>query len=223
MLRRVSLLPLLLLLPLASAFAPAARHNVHVSNARMAVEGTEVIVQVRLYKDDLATALSNLAGHPVTLAGTDEMNALGARYLNRHLLVNAGGRVLVGRVVGSEPDDLMWAYTVEYAAPTAVRSLILTNRLLFDLYDDQRNLLKVMCLPVRAHRVVLLRQGRRRVPDAGVATCDRRRMVCDMRTTSFLRLPSYVIRCTSSQRRWRGWGCHCEEVFRRSNLRVFEP
>lgn len=143
---------LFLLLPLLAAFHPAPetsarRHDVHVSNGRMAVEGNVALVQVRLFKDDLTQALTGLAGRAVTLAPTPEMDALATRYLNRHLLVNAGGRVLVGRIVGSEEDDDMWAYQVEYRATAPIRSLVLTNTLLFDLYDDQRNLFRVMFFP----------------------------------------------------------------------------
>jgi len=146
---RVLLVTLPVLLALRPAPAPEAgrAHDVHVSNARMAVEGTTALVQVRVFKDDFAQALSNLAGRPVTLAANPEVDALATRYLNRRLLVNAGGRVLVGRIVSSSEDNLMWAYGLEYEAPLPIRSLILTNTLLFDIYDDQRNLLRVMFFP----------------------------------------------------------------------------
>jgi hypothetical protein len=149
---------LLLIAILCAATAPPAvlaappivlfsRHDVHVSNGRMAVEGTTALAQVRMFKDDLAQALSNLAGRDITLAATPEVAALATRYINRRLIVNAGGRVLVGRIVGSSEEADMWAYQIEYQAPTPIRSLILTNTLLFDLFDDQRNLFRVMFFP----------------------------------------------------------------------------
>ncbi|HYE57610.1 MAG TPA: DUF6702 family protein [Rhodothermales bacterium] len=133
--------------PAAPPIVLVKAHNVHVSNGRMAVEGTTALAQVRMFKDDLTQALTNLAGRQIALAATPEVDALATRYINRHLIVNAGGRVLVGRIVGSSEDAEMWAYQVEYQAPTPIRSLILTNRLLFDLFEDQRNLFRVMFFP----------------------------------------------------------------------------
>ena len=51
-------------------------------------------------------------------------------------------RRVLGPIAGEEPE--MWWYTVRFEAPAPIRQLSLRNGVLFDLFDDQRNMTKVL-------------------------------------------------------------------------------
>ena len=134
--------------PRPPANPPVAAHNLHVTYGRMAVEGGVAVLVVRFFRDDLEAALRR-GGLPanVPVGATPAVERVFTAYLNRHLTVQADRRTLVGRVVGSGEDGEMWFYRVEYRAPAPIRALALRNRLLFDVYDDQKHLFKVSFFP----------------------------------------------------------------------------
>lgn len=128
--------------------APAGAHDFHATYARIAVEGAVVVAQVRFFHDDLVAVLRRFTRQPgFVLADTPEAEAATLRYLSRMLTLSSGGTPLTGRIVGSGDDGRMWSYRIEYRAAAPVRRLRIENRLLFDLYDDQRNLVTVQSFP----------------------------------------------------------------------------
>ncbi len=144
----VALLGLLVGAAAASPQPPAARHNFHVSYGRMAVQGRSATLQVRFFKDDLEKTLAAAAGRPTfSLAPTEAVEAAFSRYLGAHFVVTAEGRAVAGRVVASGEENDMWWYRVQYDAPSDFRSLHLRNTLLFDTFDDQRNIVRLMFFP----------------------------------------------------------------------------
>ena len=126
--------------------APAV-HDIHLSYARVAVEGRVVVCRIRMFRDDLERALSRRAGKPVTLASTAAGDSLFIAYFNEQFALVNGGQRLAGTVVASGEEPDMWWYTVRFEASAPIRSLALRNGVLFDLFDDQRNMTKVMHVP----------------------------------------------------------------------------
>ena len=148
-------MPLRLLVALA-ALAPAPRapapaaHDIHLSYARVAVEGRVVHCRIRMFRDDLERALARRAGKPAVTLEAGATDSLFAAYFNdQFTLLNDGVR-LRGTVVASGEEPEMWWYTVRFEAPAPIRGLALRNGVLFDLFDDQRNMTKVMHLPSEA-------------------------------------------------------------------------
>ncbi len=141
----------LLALPGASVLpAPpaAAAHNFHVSYGRMAVQGQSATLQVRFFRDDLEEALKAATGAgSYRVEATPAVDAVFLAYLRKHLVVTAGGQVLEARVVGSGEENDMWWYRLQYSAPSELRTFSIRNTLLFDAFDDQRNIFKVMYFP----------------------------------------------------------------------------
>ena len=123
--------------------APAV-HDIHLSYTRVAVEGRVVLCRIRMFRDDLERALSRRAGKPVTLAASAAGDSLFAAYFNEQFTLIHGGRRLAGTVVASGEEPEMWWYTVRFEAPAPIRQLSLRNGVLFDLFDDQRNMTKVL-------------------------------------------------------------------------------
>lgn len=130
----------------------AVVHDLHIVYADFAVEGPVVAGRVRFFKDDLERALGPLVGaSALSLAPGPEADALVLRYLDAHLALEADGVRLAPELLGSGQDELdrepVWWVLVQYRAPGAVEALFLSNTILFEVFDDQRNILKLVHFP----------------------------------------------------------------------------
>ena len=80
------------------------------------------------------------------LLETEEVDAVVTGYIGEALLMEAGGAtvpgVLVERGVEASPrlDETMWWYRLSYRLPKGAERLRIRNRLLFNAFEDQRNL-----------------------------------------------------------------------------------
>ena len=126
-----------------------AVHPLHMTYGRVAVDGATVLVSVRFFKDDLTDALRDFTrrGDDLALAVTPELDAIALRYFNARLSVVANGTNLTARLVGSAEAAETWTYRVEYRATQPVRTLRLRNRLLFETFPDQQNVVKTAVFP----------------------------------------------------------------------------
>lgn len=148
----VSALWLMLLLPLA--------HDVHVSTTRLAIEGSTVAMRVTLYRNDLQTALRAALKQPAyELAASARGDSIALAYLDTHLELRAGPDRLACALLGSGEEagqrrELdQWYYDLRCEAAAPIRSLAIRNEILFDLFRDQRNIVKAK-LPTGAVRTV---------------------------------------------------------------------
>lgn len=141
--------PLLLLLGLTGA----PRHAVHLSHTRLVVEGAVVTGRIRLFHDDTEAALQRFTGRAdLRVTTTDAQRAAFQRYIDSTLTVTAGGTRLRARVVDAGPDpDVstapMWWYALEYRARRPVKGLAIRHVLMFDQFDNQRNIVTVLTRP----------------------------------------------------------------------------
>ncbi len=130
----------------------SAPHKFHVTNGRMAVEGSVAACEIRFFRHDLEEAIARYHG-----LGRFELN-VGARqdslfqgYLDAVFVVGLNGDRVQGSILGSGQetvdDEEIWWYMIQYEAPEPILRLAMTNRLLFDLFDDQRNILRVQHFP----------------------------------------------------------------------------
>ncbi|MCC6319039.1 MAG: hypothetical protein IT361_15270 [Gemmatimonadaceae bacterium] len=140
--------PLLLLLPLAGP-----RHDIHLTHTRLVVEGRKITGRIRLFHDDTEAALQRSTGRrDLRITAADPQRAAFERYLDSTVALTAGGRRLPARVVaaGADPGDgiaPMWWYDVEYLAPARVTRLGLRHAVMFDQFDNQRNIVSVLVRP----------------------------------------------------------------------------
>ena len=159
--RRAAWLAVLLLplLPSAGGGAEAAAtaHDLHITYADLAIEGDVVAGRVRLFQDDLERALGPAAGADVvSLRPGPEADALVLGYLREHLRIAADGVQLDPAILDSGRDmrdrEAVWWVVVRYRAAAPVRSLHVTNTLFFELFDDQRNVVKLVRFPEQTQR-----------------------------------------------------------------------
>ncbi len=161
-----------LALPLLGAEARAAgeavgkpaAHDLHLAYGDLAIEGSLIAGRIRMFKDDLKQALAPLVGESnLTLEPGAEADALVMRYVRVNLHIRVDGQELEASLLGSGQDDLdlepVWWVIVQYQAPSPVTEIHVRNTLLFDVYDDQRNVFKFVHFPDEKQRTFYFAEG----------------------------------------------------------------
>ena len=126
--------------------APAsavARHDFHVSYTRMAIEPTVISAQIRLFTDDVTRALIERSKKPSMTLDSPDGDAAFRAYLVDMFQVTANGRRLLPVVVSGTPEKDMFSYIVTWTSATPITSVTMHNATLFELFDDQQNIVKV--------------------------------------------------------------------------------
>jgi len=121
----------------------ATLHDFHVSYTRMAVEPTVISAQIRLFADDVTHALVERTRAQAITLNSPQGEAAFQAYLAAHFPLKANGRVLVPVVVSSVQDRDMWSYVVTWTSPAPITTVAMHNAALFELFDDQQNIVKV--------------------------------------------------------------------------------
>ncbi len=126
--------------------ATTVAHDTRVSSTRIVVEGRTVLVRVRMFRDDLDSALVRHAARPTARAmrsaGGD---SLLTAYLAPRIIVRANGSILTGRLTDSGGEDdpsgeAVWWVLLEYSAPKPVSSLAVRQAVLTEVFPRQQNL-----------------------------------------------------------------------------------
>ena len=125
-----------------------ARHDVHVTLTRMAVDSTAIVARVRCFKDDLQLGLARFYKQPKLDLGTNA-DSLFSGYLADKMWVEADGVRIRGvvRASGTEVDDqgqpMVW-FVIEYPTGSRPRSLGVRNDLLFEVFPSQQNIVNLL-------------------------------------------------------------------------------
>ena len=143
----------------------SSAHDVHVSNGRMAVEGKAAILRVRLFHDDLEHALREHSKRATfKLAVTPQSDSIVLAYITARLSLTADKKQLSPTLLGSgeekgqEPALDVWYFDLRFDAPRDIKQLDIRNELLFELFRDQRNIIKVL-LPTKKERTIFFVPG----------------------------------------------------------------
>jgi len=126
-------------------------HPFRLSVADVGVTGSTLEVRIRFFWDDLQFAvMESTSDMEFELAQDDEVDGIVEQYINDMLVFDAGGGtpvqgVLLERGVEEAPriDEVMWWYRLEYRLPASVERIHIRNRLLFNMFEDQRNLVNL--------------------------------------------------------------------------------
>lgn len=138
---------ILRLLLVVMSLAPAAfAHRYHTSVTRMEHKPDERLVEitVQTFADDIEAALGKRAGvNSVQLDSSSKTNALLLQYLRSTLVLRNGDREIELEWIGMElKGHSVWFY-LQAKAPDGLTNTTLSNRLLFDLFSDQINIVNV--------------------------------------------------------------------------------
>lgn len=138
-------LPLLLL---ASGFRPAHEFHVSTTNVDYAPDREQVQITMHIFIDDLELALI-AAGAPKLYIGTpDEMQQTSqhlSRYLEKNFRLTWNGQYLPTGLLGYEVSEDMQALYIYLSGNTQqpMRQIQVENTVLTEIYDDQKNIVKV--------------------------------------------------------------------------------
>ena len=132
-------------------------HEFHVTYGRLAIEEQVAVGRIRFFREDLELALA-ASGElkALQMEATPAVDSLFLTYFREHFRLEVGGRVLHGRIIGSGDDVLdrepAWWYLIRFDAAEPIDDFLVRNTLLFDLYDDQKNILTVVRFPEGTQR-----------------------------------------------------------------------
>jgi len=138
--------------PIAPEIAGIAPHKFHVTYSRIAVEGTTVAARVRFFGDDLSEALAKAQSiESYQIDASARQDSVFLAYFNSHFVLNDGHSILTGTLMGSgqemEGQEPMWWYVVQFEAESPIERLHITNRLLKESFEDQKNIAQIQHFP----------------------------------------------------------------------------
>lgn len=122
-------------------------HDFHLSKCEINYKSEQQSIQISLhiFIDDLELGLEQL-GADSLYVGTEkeeeDADSYIGKYINRSLKINSDGMDLQPTYLGKELSaDLMavWCY-LEISDVASCDDLLITNKLLTELYDDQKNI-----------------------------------------------------------------------------------
>lgn len=126
-------------------------HDIHLSlcELRFNEQTSSFEVAVKIFIDDLEKAVQKSGikdfriGENTDVELTDEYIAA---YLDKVFLINIDGVKLKGNFLGKEiTDDMLavWCYLEFPKSKTAAHKCTLSNHILFEIYDDQKNIMDI--------------------------------------------------------------------------------
>lgn len=127
-------------------------HPLHLSTAQLVVEQSGLYLRIRMFKDDLEAALAAHAGvEAFDLSPTPGADSVFLAYLETSLEIQADGADLTAAVLSSgvdleagQGDATVWWYLLEYQTDSPPRAITLRHTVLYDRFDDQRNIVRVL-------------------------------------------------------------------------------
>ncbi|KQB99596.1 DUF6702 family protein [Pedobacter sp. Hv1] len=147
------LLLVLMLLPLGEGLK-ADKHPLHVSTTELNFNAKEKSLEIscRIFTDDFETILAKQFKTKTDLAKPamhKAMDELIKKYMNAHLQYTVNGKAATATYVGFEIDHEATNVYLEIDNIATLQSIKLSNTILYDLFDDQLNILHVEKLGTR--------------------------------------------------------------------------
>ena len=147
--------------------APAAAHKFYTSLAQVEYNAAEKTVEVtlRVFADDLELALERRTGREVSLDRTEGADRLVLAYLRDTFEIRSrDGETKALKWVGMElRAGVAWLY-LEAEMPEGLAGARLRDHILFELFDEQVNTVRVRYPGARGDLVFVRGDGDRAVP-----------------------------------------------------------
>lgn len=140
----------LLLVSLSFGVSPTLLHEFHISKAEILYNTSEQALQItmHIYIDDLEDALKNQGVekiHLCTELEDEQAEVYLEKYLRQQFKLQVNGQTVEYNFLGKEPsEDLqaVWCY-MEVENIQHVEELFVSNGVLQELFDDQKNIVQV--------------------------------------------------------------------------------
>lgn len=141
---RLKNLIILLVIPLM-AFTSMHKFYVSVTQVDYIQEKEEVQITSRIFIDDLERLIRERYDESITLASENE-SGLAEVYIEKYLKEKIGfvinGEPMKMNYLGKEYEDDIAICYLEISGIEAIRSIEITNSVLFDLFEEQQNVIR---------------------------------------------------------------------------------
>lgn len=134
---------------------PAAElpHPLHLSTTMLAIDESAAFLRVRMFKKDLERALAASGDRDsLALAPTPDHDSLFLEYFGERFELRFDGAssappVIIGSgedLSTDEGDERIWWVELRYDLAAPANSVAVRARQLYELFDDQRNIVRVL-------------------------------------------------------------------------------
>lgn len=120
-----------------------ATHDFHVSYTRMAIEGSAISAQIRMFGDDITKALIARSKAPSLTLNSPQGEAAAQAYLAEAFPIVVNGRKLVPVVASATQERDMWSYIVTWQSPVPITTITMHNAAMMEYFADQQNIVKL--------------------------------------------------------------------------------
>ncbi len=129
-------------------FFSGAKHPLHVSTTEINFNAKDKSLEIscRIFTDDFETILAKQFKGKIDLSKPTmhkAMDVLVKKYLDLHLQYKVNGKNVTANYVGFEQDNEATNVYLEIDNVASLQSLGLSDSILYDLFDDQLNLVHV--------------------------------------------------------------------------------
>ncbi len=150
---------------LIGLLSPSFVHEFHVSKCLVEFNESEQALQIsmHIFTDDLELALSQQGADSLficTRMEKPDAERHMAEYIQKNFRLEVNGKPMKYEFLGKEPsEDLLgvWCY-LEILNVPSLKELQITNNILLEVYDDQKNVISIIG-PNRRKGMMLLQRG----------------------------------------------------------------
>ena len=146
-------------------------HDFHVSRCEIHWDSDRAVLEIacHMFLDDFEEALSQQIGHPVNLGADDEdkdARDLIVEYMWANFSVQQCGVAMENRFVSTTATPELSAFWVYMEVPgiNVDCDLVVTNSVLFDAFNDQKNILSVSLVDTEQMFVVNRKKPKVSIP-----------------------------------------------------------
>jgi hypothetical protein len=145
MMKKIQGLILICVLPLL-AFTTVHKYYVSVTQIDYIEERGELQLTSRIFVDDLEKLLRERYDESVTLAGDNESDKVHIyldKYLRQKIGVKINGEAKTLKFLGKEYEDDIAICYLEISDIQSIKSIEITNTVLFDIFEEQKNIIRM--------------------------------------------------------------------------------
>ena len=127
------------------AFTTLHKYYISVTQINYIEEKQSVQITSRIFIDDFENILRQRYDESITLAGKEEpktINTFIEKYLKEKIAIKINNNETIITFIGKEYEgDIMRCY-LEIEGVESIQSIEISNKILFDLFEDQQNIVK---------------------------------------------------------------------------------
>ncbi|MGC1204850.1 MAG: DUF6702 family protein [Flavobacteriaceae bacterium] len=142
--KHLKILLLVFIIPLF-AFTTMHKYYISVTQINYIEDKQSVQITARIFIDDFENILRARYDKSITLAGKDEpetINTFIEKYLKEKITIKINNKATNITFIGKEYEgDIMRCY-LEIEGVKSIQSIEISNKILFDLFEDQQNIIK---------------------------------------------------------------------------------